>query len=75
MYVRHMCVDFMRLGVWPFVGLFCLLRGCVALENGLISFGLHCFLRLAHAVYCLPGLCRFLRVIHDFAIDADMASG
>ena len=23
----------------------------------------------------MPGLCRFLRVTHDFAIDADMASG
>ena len=25
----------MRLGMWPFVGLFSLLRGCVALEYGL----------------------------------------
>ena len=33
------------------VGLFRILRGCVALEYGLVSFGMHCFLRLAHALY------------------------
>ena len=32
--------------------LFCLLRGCVALEYGSVSLGLHCFLRSAHALYC-----------------------
>ena len=29
-----------------------LLRWCFALEYGLVSFGLRCFLRLAHALYC-----------------------
>ena len=41
----------MRLGVWPFVGLLCLLHGCVVLEYGFVSLGVHCFLRLAHALY------------------------
>ena len=36
---------------------FCLLRGCVALEYGLVSFGLRCFLRLAHALYCRSRRC------------------
>ena len=46
------------------VGSLCLLRGCVALEYGLVLLGLHCFLRLAHALYSrgMPGLCCFLRV-------------
>ena len=30
----------------------CLLRGCVALEYGLVSLDLHCFLRLARALCC-----------------------
>ena len=34
------------------MGLFCLLRGGVGLEYDLVWFGLHCFLRLAHALYC-----------------------
>ena len=45
----------MQLGVWPFVGLLRLLRGCVALEYGLVSIGLQYFLRLAHALYCRSG--------------------
>ena len=56
-HVARVCVDLMRLGVWPLVRLFCLLRGCVALEYGVVSFGLHCFLRLAHAVYCRSRRC------------------
>ena len=51
------CVDSMRLGVWPFVGLSCLLRGCIAVEYGLVSLGLHCFWRLAHALYCRSRRC------------------
>ena len=47
----------MRLGVCPFVGLFCHLRRCVALEYGLVSLGLHCFLRLAHAMYSRSRRC------------------
>ena len=35
----------------------CLLRGCVALAYGLVSLGLHCFLRLAHALYCHSRRC------------------
>ena len=39
----------------------CLLRGGVGLEYGLVydlvSLGLHCFLRLAHALYCRSGRC------------------
>ena len=42
MYVRRVCVGFMRRGVWPFVGLFCLVRGGVGLEYDLVSLGLHC---------------------------------
>ena len=55
MYVRRVCVGFMQRGVWPFLGLFCLLRGGVGLEFGLVLLGLHCFLRLAHALYCHSG--------------------
>ena len=33
------------------------LRGCVALECGLVSLGLRCFLRLAHALYCRSRRC------------------
>ena len=32
-------------------------RGGVALEYALVSLGLHCFLRLAHALYCRSGRC------------------
>ena len=49
-----------RLGVYLCVGLLLLLRGCIALEFGLVSFGLHCFLRLSDAgliVVLLPGRC------------------
>ena len=38
-----------------FMGLFCLLRGGVGLEYDLVLLGLHCFLRLAHALYCHSG--------------------
>ena len=41
----------MRLGEWLFVGFLCLLRGCIALEFGLVSLGLCCFLRLSHALF------------------------
>ena len=57
MYVRRASVGFMRRGVSPFVGLFCLLRGGVGLEYDLVSLELHCFLRLAHALYCRSGRC------------------
>ena len=57
MYVRRVCVGFMRRGVSSFVGIFCLLRGGVGLEYDLVSLGLHCFLRLAHALYCRSGRC------------------
>ena len=54
----------MRLGVWPFVGLFCLLRGCVALECGFVRSAL--FLAVGTYVVlsseAMPGLCCFLRV-------------
>ena len=33
------------------LALLCLLRGCIALEFGLVSLGLHCFLRLSHELY------------------------
>ena len=39
MYVRRVCVGFMRRGVSPLVGLFCLLRGGVGLEYDLVSLG------------------------------------
>ena len=45
-----------RLGVWSFAGLFCVLRGCAALECGLVSLGLHCFLRLAHVCIVARGV-------------------
>ena len=45
------------LGVRVFVGLSCVLRGCIALEFGLVSLGLHCFLRLSHALYCRSTRC------------------
>ena len=45
------------LGVWLFVGLWCLLRGRIALEFGFILFGLHCFLRLSHTLYCRSRRC------------------
>ena len=51
-YVRRVCVDLMHLGVWRFVTLLCLLRECIALEIELVSLGLHCFLRLPHALCC-----------------------
>ena len=35
--------------------LFCVLRGGVGLEYDLVLLGLHCFLRLAHALYCHSG--------------------
>ena len=35
----------------------CLLRGCVTLEYGLVSLSLHCFLRLAPALYCRSRRC------------------
>ena len=47
MYVRRVCDDLMRLEVLLVVGLLCLLRGCIALEFGLVSLCLHCFLRLS----------------------------
>ena len=50
------CIDLIRLGVWPYVELFCLLRMCV-LEYGLVSLGLRCFLRLARALYCCSTRC------------------
>ena len=31
--------------------------GCVELEYGLVSLGLHSFLRLAHALYCRSRRC------------------
>ena len=34
------------------VGLVCLMRGCIVLE-----FGLHCFMRLSHALCCCSGRC------------------
>ena len=37
------------------LGLFSLLRGGVGLECDLVLLGLHCFLRLAHALYCHSG--------------------
>ena len=57
MYVRRVCVDLLRLGVWLFVGLLCVLRGFIALEFGLVSLGLHCFLRVSHALYCRSRRC------------------
>ena len=33
----------------------CLLRGGVGLEYDLVLLGLHCFLRLAHSLYCHSG--------------------
>ena len=59
-HVRCVCVDLMRLGVWLFVGLLFLLRECIALEFGLVSLGLHCFLRLTSAgliFVLIPGCC------------------
>ena len=56
-YVGRVFVDLMRLGLWPFLGLFCLLRGCVALEYALVSLGQHCFLRLARALCCRSRRC------------------
>ena len=56
----------MRLGVRPFAGSFCLLRGCVAMEYGLVLLGLHCFLAVGACVVlslkAMPGLYYFLRV-------------
>ena len=43
--------------MWPFVGVVCLLRGSVGLEYGLVSLGLHCFLRLARALCWRSGRC------------------
>ena len=45
------------------MGLFCLLRGGVGLEYDLVLLGLHCFLRMAHALSfgVMPGWCCFLR--------------
>ena len=37
------------------MGLFFFLRGGVGLEYDLVLLGLHCFLRLAHALYCHSG--------------------
>ena len=37
--------------------LLCLLQGCIALEFGFVSLGLHCFLRLSHALYCRSRQC------------------
>ena len=45
-------------GVYVCVGLLCLLRRCIALEFGLVSLGLQCFLRLSSAgliVVLIPG--------------------
>ena len=58
-YVRRVCVDFLD-AAWVCVGLLCLLRGCIALEFGLVSLGLHCVLRLSSAgliVVSIPGYC------------------
>ena len=57
MYVRRVCFGFMRRGVSPLVGLLCLVCGGVGLEYDLVSLGLHCFLRLAQALYCRSGRC------------------
>ena len=40
-----------------FVGVFCLLRGGVGFEYGMVSFGLHCFLRLELALCWRSGRC------------------
>ena len=58
-YMLSVSVDLLRLGVWlyMFVGLLCLLQGCVALEFGFVSLGLHCFLRLSHSLYRHSGRC------------------
>ena len=39
------------------LGVFCLLRGGVGLEYGLVSLGLHCFLRLERALCWRSGRC------------------
>ena len=57
MYVRRVCVGFMRRGVRPFVGVVCLLRGGVGSEYGLVSLGLRCFLRLDRALCWHSGRC------------------
>ena len=36
--------------IYIFVGVVCLFRGGVGLEYGLVSLGLHCFLRLERAL-------------------------
>ena len=59
-----MSVDLMRLRVYLCVGILCPLRGCIALEMGLVSLGLHCFLRLPCV---LLGLLCFLRVTLSFS--------
>ena len=57
-YVRRVCFYFKRLGVELCVGFLCLLRACIVLKFGLVSSGLHCFLRLSSAglfVVLVPG--------------------
>ena len=53
----HGTGEMLALATPEVVGLFCLLRVCVALEYGLVSLGLHCFLRLARALYCCSRRC------------------
>ena len=50
--VRETCVRRLRVTVY---GIICLLRGGVGLEYDLVLLGLHCFLRLVHALYSHSG--------------------
>ena len=76
-YVRRVCVDLMRLGVLICVGLLCLLRGCIELEFGLVSLGLHCFFAVILCwVDCSFGssvLLRLLSFLHVTQQQAQMA--
>ena len=54
--VREMCVCRLH-AAWGVTvyDIFCLLRGGIGLEYNLVLLGLHCFLRLARALYCHSG--------------------
>ena len=70
-YLGRVCVDLMRLGVWPFVGLFCLLLArvcCAGVWFGFVWSALllavgTCIVLLFEAI---PGLCCFLRVTQSY---------
>ena len=72
--VRRVCVDLMRLGVQLFVGLLCLLQGCIAVEFGFVRSALllavvlcrvyGCFVDCCLVSWALLGLLCFLLITH-----------